>query len=155
MLKLFTITDKFQNKTGSRDLFVKTILMNRYYKFEPLGENFAATLLAGNFEIAIQVAVLNISDNKVVLTTMYDKKIKYLIIITFILILTSIFVLLSSNLFNFSINKDFKIILLIHPILAFVMFVGSRIALYVKRNELIDDLKKSKLISELPNLNII
>ena len=147
MLTLFTIKDNFQNNTGSRELFVKTILINRYNKFESLGENFVTTLLGGRSEIAIQVAVLNISDNKIVLTSTYDKTIKNLLIITFILALTSIFVLLSSYLFKFSINKDFKLLLLIHPILTLVIFIFSRIVLYIKRNELIDDLKKSKLIS--------
>ena len=146
MSTTFTIIDTFPNNTESREFFEKKLLADRYYKFESVGETYVATLLRGRSEIAIQVAILKISDNKIILTSTYDKTIKYLIILTLILALTSSLVFISSYIFQLSINKDFKTLLVIHPIMTLILFIASRIALYFKRNELIDDLKKSKLI---------
>lgn len=146
MSTLFKIIDTFPNNTASREVFEKTILADRYYKFESVGEAYVTKLLRGRSEIAIQVAILNISDKNIIVTSTYDKTIKNLIILTLILAITSALAFVSSYIFQLSINKDFKTLLLIYPIMTLVLFVASRIALYFKRNELIDVLKKSKLI---------
>ncbi len=146
MSTLFKIIDTFPNNTASRAVFEKTILADRYYKFEPVGEAYVTKLLRGRSEIAIQVAILNISDKNITVTSTYDKTIKNLIILILILAITSALVFVSSYIFQLSINKDFKTLLLIYPIMTLVLLVASRIALYFKRNELIDVLNKSKLI---------
>jgi hypothetical protein len=146
MLTLFTIQDNFTNNTKSKELFVKSILASRHNKFESFEDGIQTILLRGRSEVAIQVALLKISDDTIVMTSTYDKPIKILIILTLILALTSSLVFISENIFHLGINKDFKVLLIIHPILTIVIFIASRLALYFKRNQLIDDLKRSKLI---------
>jgi hypothetical protein len=146
MPSLFTIKDTFQNKINSKELVVKSILTNRQNNFELHGSNYTTVLLGGRSNSIIQIATLIISDNKIELISSYDKAIKYLIILSFILASASIIVFLSSYIFQFSINKDLNMMLIIYPALIIIMFIVSRIALFTKRNELIESLKKSNII---------
>ena len=146
MPSLFTIKDTFQNKFNSKELFVKSILTNRQNNFEIHGSNYTTVLLGGRSNSIIQIATLIISDHKIELTSSYDKAIIYLIVPSFILASASIIVLLSSYIFQFSIYKDLNMMLIIYPALIIIMFIVSRIALFIKRNELIESLKKSKII---------
>ena len=146
MLTLFTITDTFQNNTSSKELFEKKILADRYNKFESFGDSYQTILLRGRGEIAIQIAILNITDKEIIMISTYYKPVKILMILTLILAMTCSLVFISSNIFQLSINKDLKMFLLLHPIVTLIIFIGLRLTLYFRKTELIDDLKKRKLI---------
>ncbi len=146
MPSLFTIKDTFQNKINSKDLFIKNILINKSNNFKLHDGNYTTVLLEGRSNSIIQIATLTITDSKIELTSSYDRTIKYLIVLSFMLAFVSISVLLSSLIFQFNINKDLNIILMIYPLLIVIMFIVSRIVLFIKRNELIESLKKIKII---------
>lgn len=147
MHTLFSIVDNFRNNTGTKETFEKRLLYDNPETFTQNGDTYKTILVKGNFKIPFYTAEINTSDQKIVLTTAYNSTIKILIILTFIVVLIEITIIYSPLFFQFNINRDTKIVLIAHTILSSIMFIGSRIALFIKRNELITNLKKSKLIS--------
>ena len=141
MQTFFTIKNYFKNNTHSKEVFVKNILSSSNNKFKSIEDGFQITLLRGRSEIEIQSALLNVTDNEILITSAYNKTIKTLIILQLVLAFISAIVYLSCCLIQFSINKNFKTLLLIYPIMTLIMFIVSRIVLQIKTNKLIEDLE--------------